>query len=85
MTVMALAFNVRVPVTLIFPTEVEDPPVAVNKANAPEFKVVAPPMVRVPVVALASVALEEIVTAEEPIEPPLPKASVPALTVVAPL
>src|SRR5580698_1185355 len=77
-------FRLRLPATLILPITDGLPPMPVKVANAPEFKVVVPPMGPMFVVALASVAVEATVTAEAPIEPPL-NASVPALTAVLPV
>lgn len=84
-TVIALLFNITSPATLILPTADEAPPVAVNKARAPELKVVDPPMELVDEVELAKVAPDNTVTAEAPMEPPGPKANVAVLlTVVGP-
>src|ERR1039458_3249023 len=85
LTVIALAFSVKLPVTLILPTVEERPPAPVKEADAPELKLVAPPIVTALTAVLASVALEATVTAEGPMEPPGPNASMPELTVVAPL
>ena len=80
-----MAFKVRLPVTLIWPTAEESPPAPVKEVSAPELRVVAPPIVTAVTAVLAKVAPEATLTVEAPMDPPGPKASVPALIVVAPL